>query len=304
MIEHPYRSFADFHARSDLSRFPHVHRACGSEDIKLIKTERSASEVLLPAVPELIVGVVLEGDIPFRFDLGDGWSIDHRLRKGDIRLCLPNTEARYECLDDYSLLLICLPLSMVDDVLQLEPSAHLSDFESLHAQAAFRDDRVRALALGIWSESSHAEAASNLMADGLAQMLVAQLLRRATPGAPPKAAGTWPIALDGSVSATAQINRARDYIEAHLAGSLSVAQIAAEAATSPGHFSRVFKAATGEPVWAYVQRRRCERARELLEHTSQSIAGIAYACGFSSQAHFTHCFRQAFGVTPGALRRN
>ena len=304
MTEHPYRSFSDHHTRSDLSRSPRVHRACGSENIKLIKTERSASEVLLPAVPELIVGVVLGGDIPFRFDLGDGWSIDHRLRKGDIRLCLPNTEARYECLDDYSLLLVCLPLSMVDDALQLEPSAHLSDFESLHAQAALRDDLVQALALGIWSQSSHAEAASNLMADGLAQMLVAQLLRRTAPGAPPNASGGCPTALDGSVSGTAQINRAREYIEAPLADSLSVAQIAAEAAISPGHFSRVFKAATGEPVWAYVQRRRCERAREMLEFTDEPIAAVAHACGFCSQAHFTHCFRQAFGVTLGALRRN
>lgn len=304
MTEHPYRSFSDFHIRSDLSRFPRVHRACGSGDIKLIKTERSASEVLLPAVPELIVGVVLEGDVPFRFDLGDGWSAEHRLQKGDMRLCLPNTEARYECLDDYSLLLICLPLSMVDDVLQLEPSASLGAFEALHVQAAFRDDVVQALALGIWSESRHAETASNLMADGLAQSLVAQLLRRAAPGAPPNAPSAWPAALCGSFGATAQINRARDYVEAHLADSLSVAQIAGAAAMSPSHFSRSFKEQTGQAVWVYVQRRRCEQARDMLRFTNEPIAAIAYRCGFASQAHLTSAFKRTYGLTPAAFRRS
>lgn len=304
MTKHPYRSFSDFHIRSDLSRFPRVHRTCGSNDIKLIKTERSASEVLLPAVPELIVGVVLEGDVPFRFDLGDGWSADHRLQKGDMRLCLPNTEARYECLDDYSLLLIGLPLSMVGDVLQLEPSASLSNFESLHVQAAFRDDVVQALALGIWSESGHAETASNLMVDGLAQSLVAQLLRRAAPGAPPNASSAWPIALGGSVGATAQINHACDYIEAHLSDSLSVAQIAGAAAMSPSHFSRSFKEQTGQAVWVYVQRRRCERARDMLRFTNEPIAAIALSSGFASQAHLTSAFKRTYGLTPAAFRRS
>lgn len=101
-----------------------------------------------------------------------------------------------------------------------------------------------------------------------------------------------------------RITRVIDYIETHFGDELSVGELATVAAMSPGHFSRVFKTATGEPVWAYVQRRRCERAQEMLEFTRESIAEVAHACGFSSQAHFTHCFRQAFGVTLGALRRN
>ena len=304
MIEHPYRSFADYHVRSDLSVFPRVHRACGSESVQLIKTERSASQVFLPAVPELIVGIVLEGDVPFRFDLGDGWSADHRLRKGDIRVCLPNTEARYECLDDYSLLLICLPLSMVDDVLQVEPAASIGDLEPLHAQAAFRDDAVQALARQIWSESDHSETASNLMAHGLAQSLVAQLLRRAGSDAPPSVSSAWPTVLNEPVGPTAQINRARDYIEAHLAESLSVAEIAAAAAMSPSHFSRSFKELTGQPAWTYVQRRRCERARDMLRFTNEAIAAIALRCGFASQAHLTTAFKRTYGLTPAAFRHS
>lgn len=92
------------------------------------------------------------------------------------------------------------------------------------------------------------------------------------------------------------------YIEAHLGEPLTVADIAAVAGLSPGHFARYFKAATGAPVWAYVQRRRCERAEELLLHTHLPIAEIAYACGFANQSHLTACFKQQFSITPAALR--
>ena len=304
MSEQPYRSFAEFHARTDLSKFPRIHRSCGSEQIQLIKTERSAGEVRFPAVPELVVGVVLEGELPFRFDLGDGWSAEHRLRKGDIRLCLPNTEARYECGDRYSLLLICLPAPMTEDLLQREPQTDFNAFEPLHAQSAFRDDLVQALAQRIWAESGKEATASDLMVDGLALSLVAQLLRRAdtTFGGMRNAAHDWPLSLDRSTRLVGQVNRARDYIESNLAQSLSIADLAAVCAMSPSHFSRSFKAVTGEPAWAYVQRRRCERARDMLQFTGDPIASVALRCGFASQAHLTSSFKRAYGLTPAVFR--
>ena len=100
-----------------------------------------------------------------------------------------------------------------------------------------------------------------------------------------------------------RIARAIDYAEAHLGDALTVAQLAAVATLSEGHFSRAFKAITGESVWTYVQRRRAERARDMLETTDLPIARIAHACGFANQGHLTSYFRQHFGTTPGAVRR-
>lgn len=101
-----------------------------------------------------------------------------------------------------------------------------------------------------------------------------------------------------------RIARAIDYAEAHLGEALTVADLAAAAYLSPSHFSRTFKAAVGEPVWSYVQRRRVERAKELLLSTSHSIVQVAHDCGFANQAHLTTCFKRQFGVTPGAFRQN
>jgi AraC-like DNA-binding protein len=36
----------------------------------------------------------------------------------------------------------------------------------------------------------------------------------------------------------------------------------------------------------------------------QTILAIALECGFSSATHFSHSFRQRFGMTPSAFRRN
>lgn len=100
-----------------------------------------------------------------------------------------------------------------------------------------------------------------------------------------------------------RIRRVMDYIETHLGEPLTVAVLADIACLSAGHFSRSFKATTGEAVWAYVQRRRGERAMEMLRGTNLPIAEIAYRYGFAHQGHFTTCFKKHFGVTPGQVRQ-
>ena len=49
---------------------------------------------------------------------------------------------------------------------------------------------------------------------------------------------------------------------------------------------------------------RLRRTKCMLAGTDHSFADIAYACGFSSQAHMTTAFRKNLGTTPGAYRRD
>lgn len=101
----------------------------------------------------------------------------------------------------------------------------------------------------------------------------------------------------------ARIHRAIDYAETHLTDpALSVARLAAVAELSSCHFCTVFKTHTGETPYAYILRRRAQFARDLLIGTREPIAAVAYAAGFSSQAHLTTVMRRHFGVTPGKLR--
>lgn len=100
----------------------------------------------------------------------------------------------------------------------------------------------------------------------------------------------------------ARIARAVDFIEAHLADDLSLAAIASAACMSLSWLKTSFRAATGKPVWTYVQERRLERARLLLADRDLSLAQIAYESGFSSHSHMTRAFRQRFGLAPKDMR--
>lgn len=78
--------------------------------------------------------------------------------------------------------------------------------------------------------------------------------------------------------------------------------LAAEAGVHPHHLMRVFKAAQGETVGAYVLRRRLEIAASALRGSDRAIADIAVEAGFCDQSHFTRAFRRRYGATPGSLR--
>jgi len=92
-------------------------------------------------------------------------------------------------------------------------------------------------------------------------------------------------------------------IEAHLGDDVRVAELAAIAGTSPQHFARAFKRKLGEAPYAYVRRRRLDRARDAVRASDEPLHVIAARLGFADQAHLTRWFRRRFGVPPGALRR-
>ncbi|WP_417811136.1 helix-turn-helix domain-containing protein [Thalassospira alkalitolerans] len=97
-------------------------------------------------------------------------------------------------------------------------------------------------------------------------------------------------------------HRIFDFIEANLDQALSLEQISAEAGLSPWHFARMFRQSVGEAPHKYVLRRRIEAAKSMLRHPEQTVADIAAATGFSSQAHLTTRFSGFTGLTPAKFR--
>ena len=93
------------------------------------------------------------------------------------------------------------------------------------------------------------------------------------------------------------------FIEDHLAEKITSAALAATVHTSPFHFSRTFKAATGLPPHAFVTMRRMELSKALLAGTELSIIEVALRAGYQTQAHFTGMFHKRVGTTPNAFRR-
>jgi len=114
---------------------------------------------------------------------------------------------------------------------------------------------------------------------------------------------------DGSAeSCTLRILRARvkAYIESNLARSdLDIEEIAQRMGCSRRYVFRAFQAADTTPS-QYIWDLRLERTREHLTTGSfrgGSISEIAFACGFSSTAHFSRAFRKRYGMSPSEARR-
>jgi transcriptional regulator GlxA family with amidase domain len=94
--------------------------------------------------------------------------------------------------------------------------------------------------------------------------------------------------------------RAKDLIDRDYAQPLDVPGLARAAHASTAHFSRSFKQAFGETPHRYLQRRRIERAQELLRGTSLSVTEVSLEVGFHSLGSFSAAFRDLVGEPPSA----
>lgn len=99
------------------------------------------------------------------------------------------------------------------------------------------------------------------------------------------------------------VQAAIDYMEAHHAESLSVADVARAVHWSESRLSHMFRSVTGLGVAEYMEHIRLRHARRLLTDSDMSIAEIALACGFSDHSYFARRFRRLCDVTPLAWRK-
>jgi len=99
--------------------------------------------------------------------------------------------------------------------------------------------------------------------------------------------------------------RIEHYIETHLADhALNPAVIATTAGISVRHLHRLF-AAKGWTVLEWIRERRLERCRSDMADPRLSdlnVTDIAFRWGFVDSAHFSHCFRNEFGMSPRQFR--
>jgi AraC-like DNA-binding protein len=100
-----------------------------------------------------------------------------------------------------------------------------------------------------------------------------------------------------------RLKRAFDYIETHLAESVTLAELAASTGLTSMHFAAQFRAATGVRPHEYLLSRRIARARELLATSKDTLVDIALGVGFQTQPHFTTVFKRFVGATPSRWRQ-
>ena len=93
-----------------------------------------------------------------------------------------------------------------------------------------------------------------------------------------------------------------DFVEDRLGSTLSLTELAAMAGLSRFHFSRAFKAETGETPYQHVLRRRIERAKLLLADATMPLEVIARSLGFHDVSHFQKAFKARVGISAQRFR--
>lgn len=98
------------------------------------------------------------------------------------------------------------------------------------------------------------------------------------------------------------IERIKNVVKEGIADDLSVSDIAAKVGISRYYMCHAFKKTTGITVTDYKNELKLTKAKEMLLHTDDKIADIAYACGFGSSSYFSKIFYASEHVLPSQYR--
>ncbi|TPG16444.1 AraC family transcriptional regulator [Sphingomonas koreensis] len=98
------------------------------------------------------------------------------------------------------------------------------------------------------------------------------------------------------------LRRVTDYLIAHIADEVTLADLASLAGVSAPHFCRAFARSTGVSPHRYQIALRLDRATRLLEDRALSIADVGYAVGYDDPSYFSRLFAHQTGMSPRAWR--
>jgi AraC-like DNA-binding protein len=99
-----------------------------------------------------------------------------------------------------------------------------------------------------------------------------------------------------------RITAALRLIEAQAHEPLSLADLARQAAMSPYHFLRTFRAVVGMTPHQFILRTRLHRAAVRLRRSTEDVSAIALDAGFNDLSTFNRRFRQLMGQSPSLYR--
>lgn len=100
------------------------------------------------------------------------------------------------------------------------------------------------------------------------------------------------------------VNHSIDYIMQHLGEEISIEDVADHCHLSKYYFSRIFKAETGESVYAFIKRLKMEQSAisiKLEKHKSITHIGVDY--GYSS-SNYSSAFKKQHSISPAEFRRS
>jgi two-component system response regulator YesN len=100
------------------------------------------------------------------------------------------------------------------------------------------------------------------------------------------------------------VEQAEEFIKANYTGDITLNDVARAVFVSPQYLSRIFHGEKGISFIEYLNRRRIEKARELLLRKSLPITEVAFESGYNDYKYFSNVFKKYAGLTPRDFRKN
>lgn len=97
--------------------------------------------------------------------------------------------------------------------------------------------------------------------------------------------------------------RTMDYVYDHLHEKIEISEIAEYVGVERSYLSRLFRKEVGQTLSDYVMDKKLQAAKNMLLCSDFSCMEISQYLAFASNSYFTKCFREKFGSTPGAYRK-
>jgi AraC-like DNA-binding protein len=94
-----------------------------------------------------------------------------------------------------------------------------------------------------------------------------------------------------------------EYIQEYLDTSLTISKLAKIANLNSTYFSNLFSELIGLSPLQYINKRRIEKAQELLLGTDETLYEIAHQIGLNDEYYFSRLFKKHVGISPKHYRK-
>ncbi|HCM90645.1 MULTISPECIES: PocR ligand-binding domain-containing protein [Vagococcus] len=109
--------------------------------------------------------------------------------------------------------------------------------------------------------------------------------------------------LEKNVSERQEIIDALSYINRHLNEVITLDEVADHVYLSGYYFSKLFKKEVGKNFVDYVNEKKINRSKILLQDSTWSIDSIAHSLGFSQSSYFSKLFKKVTNISPREYRQ-